>query len=131
MTNHPNRGLPAKLRRALDAPKLYAATHYAMALGAGTVFNWQQKKRRADLDRQSILWSLEDALREPRDGEWETTIGQLVLAVDLDQLATICRQLQAEHPSECPDCHNTSRTRYRIRTQDHICAFCRATWPRF
>jgi len=132
MTNHPNRNKSKSIKRKLESdPKLYATTRYAMALGAGTILNWAATSHRDDLDRQSIIWSLEDAIAEPHPTEWETEIAQLVVSNSLDKLVELCRTIQADHPNECPSGRNVSRVKYRARTNDYRCYLCGDFWPKF
>ncbi len=124
------------LRNGLTNTELSQLAGYLLRAGAGTIFPGDlvggeriKLHARDTSEVEYITRELADALADPRDGEWETAIGRMVLASDVEGMRKAARDLHARHPA-CPYCRNLGRVRYRKRTGDYLCtvAACRRTW---
>ncbi|MEN6422570.1 MAG: hypothetical protein ABFD76_11570 [Smithella sp.] len=106
--------------------KLFELTRYCLALGAGHVFREDKTPERDAYHVREIAFSLSDALAEPLPTEWETEIGQLVLAGDVKKLETMAKQIFAD-TQDCPLCRWSSRI--KISKTRKLCLHCRYVFP--
>lgn len=103
--------------------QILSLTDYLMRVGAGTTIPDGMATEPARI----WSWELAEALSDPRDTEWETEIGRMVMDRNIDLMRKAALQLHNEH-NMCPYCRWTSRVRHRRHTDDYICDKCKRTW---